>query len=93
MLVGREVKKMETMKALIYEPLFYHKSEGEACKTQHVTLPRCCNDSTEMANKNRLPEAVYELINDGAQISRWKSGIQQHLYGSLVCIPVREEVL
>jgi len=28
---------METMKALIYEPLFYHKSEGEACKTQHVT--------------------------------------------------------
>lgn len=68
-------KKMETMKALIYEALFYHKSEGEACKTQHVTLVRCCNDSTEMANKNRLPEAVYELINDAAQISRWKSGI------------------
>jgi hypothetical protein len=72
-----EKLKMETIKALMYESQYYHKSRGETCKTQHVTAtaPKC-------QTRIRGPQTMCELINDAANISRWKSGIQ-HLFGSL----------
>lgn len=48
---------------------------------KHMLL-RCYCGSSKVPNKNRLPQAMHELINGAAKISLWKYGIQ-HLFGSL----------